>query len=197
MTHSEQLISVLEDVRRQYPAVDLTKPRTFLRNLIFLHNVITASEHMLEVAVKCAHGHLREYYEAHLEEERRHETWLADDLESAGVDVSALTISPEAVAMAGSQYYLIFHVDPAALLGYMAVLECFPLSDEQMALLESAHGKKLCRTLRYHATHDVDHGADLLAVIDKLPAQRFRLVLDNAVQTALYIGSAISKFEVQ
>lgn len=193
MSQSEQLLAVLRDVRGQYPAVDLTKPRAFLRNLVFLHNVITASEHMLEVAAKCAQGHLREYFAAHLEEERRHEAWLADDLESVGVDVSALPISPEAVAMAGSQYYLIFHVDPGALLGYMAVLECFPLSDEQIALLESAHGKKLCRTLRYHATHDVDHGADLLAVIDKLPAQRFQLVLENAVQTALYIGAAAAK----
>ena len=194
MTHSQQLISVLEDVRRQYRALDLSDPRIFLKNLVFLHNVIAASEHLLEVAITRAKGGLLEYYRAHLEEERQHEKWLAQDLESAGIDVATLPISPEAVAMAGSQYYLIYHVDPVALLGYMAVLECFPLSDEHMEALESIHGKALCRTLRFHAVHDVDHGADVLAMIDRLSAKQFQLVLENAVQTALYIGAAASKF---
>lgn len=193
MKHSEQVLQVVRDIRSQYPAVDLTKPTVFIANLVFLHNVIAASEHLLEVAITRAKWGLLDYYRTHLEEERQHETWLAEDLESVGVDIAALPVSPEAVAMAGSQYYLIYHVDPVALLGYMMVLECFPLTGEQMALLESAHGERLCRTLRYHATHDVDHGADVLDMIDRLSAKQFRLVLENAAQTAFYIGSALSK----
>lgn len=194
MRPSEQLIAVLTDVRRQYPPVDIAQPAVFLRNLVFLHNVIVASEHLLEVAITRAKGDLLDYYRVHLEEERQHEKWLADDLKSVGVKVGSLPISPEAVAMAGSQYYLIYHVDPVALLGYMAVLECFPLADEQMQTLEEIHGKTLCRTIRYHATHDKEHGADVLKMVDSLTSEHFRLVLDNAVQTALYIGAAVSKF---
>ena len=194
MRRSEQLLNAVQDVRRDYCTVNLNEPLTFLRNLVFLHNVIAASENLLEIAITRAEGSLRDYYAAHLEEERQHEKWLADDLKSAGIDVATLPISPEAVAMAGSQYYLIYHVDPAALLGYMAVLECFPLSAEHMDALEAVHGKDICRTLRYHAKNDVDHGADVLAMIDRLPENCFRLVLENAVQTAFYIGAAASKF---
>ena len=95
--------------------------------------------------------------------------------------------------MAGSQYYLIYHVDPAALLGYMAALECFPMPLEQVEALERAHGADLCRTLRYHAAHDIEHGSGVLEQIDKLDARRFQIAMDSAMQTAAFIGSAISK----
>lgn len=194
MKNSDRLISVVKDVFSGYPALDMSKRDVFLKNLIFMHSVMVASESLLRVAVLHSEGGLRAYFESHLEEERGHESWLADDLENAGINVAELPISPEAVAMAGSQYYLIHHVDAAALLGYMAVLECFPASEEAIDAVEAAHGEKLCRTLRYHAIHDPQHGHHLLQVIDDLPPNRFRLVLENAVQTALYIGAAASKF---
>lgn len=193
----DQLIQTLREVRASYPTVDLSRRDVFLRNLTFIHNVISASENLLRVARDCSHGHLAAYFDEHLAEERQHENWLAADLAHADIDVKALPISPEAVAMAGSQYYLIHHVDPAALLGYMAVLECFPLDAAALGKLEEIHGKQLCRTLRYHAEHDIEHGADVLDQIDMLSEKQFQLVMQNAVQTALYIGSAISKFGVQ
>lgn len=193
----DQLLRALRDVRATYPAIDLSRRDVFLRNLIFVHNVITASESLLRAACDRSIGDLKAYFAEHLREEASHERWLAADLASAGLDVKALPISPEAVAMAGSQYYLIHHVDPVALLGYMAVLECFPIDAEALETLEEIHGKQLCRTLRYHAEHDVLHGADVLDEIDLLEEKQFQLVMQNAVQTALYIGSAISKFGVQ
>ena len=193
----DQLLQAVREVRATYPAIDLSRRDVFLRNLTFVHNVITASENLLRVARDCSTGHLAAYFDEHLEEELRHETWLANDLASAGVHVHTLPISPEAVAMAGAQYYLIYHVDPVALLGYMAVLECFPIDVEALEALEEIHGKQLCRTLRYHAEHDIDHGSDVLDEVDRLSEKQFQLVMQNAVQTALYIGSAISKFGVQ
>lgn len=187
------LITALSDARKQWPAVDLLDRETFIRNLVFVHNVITATPQLLYAAMMHSGGDLSAYFEAHLEEERDHARWLAADLESAGIDVRALPVSPDAVAMAGSQYYLIYHVDPAALLGYMAVLECFPTPLDQIRRLEEAHGVDLCRTLRYHATHDIEHGSDVLDQIDRLDARRFRIAMDSAMQTAAFIGSAISK----
>lgn len=197
MKHSEQLIHVIRDIMAQWPVVDLKNRHTFVNNLIFMHRIIIASEALLEEAVEHAGGELRDYLAAHLEEERRHDEWLAEDLASAGVDVSACQFQSEAVAAAGTQYYLIRHVDPHALLGYMAVLECFPMPFKRLAELEEVHGKALCRTLRHHSVHDVSHSADLLAQVDSLNDRQFALALQNAVQTAIYIGSAISKFEVQ
>lgn len=193
----DQLLQAVREVRAMYPQIDLSRRDVFLRNLTFVHNVITASEGLLRAACDRSIGGLKAYFAEHLKEEAGHERWLRRDLLSADVDVSALPISPEAVAMAGSQYYLIHHVDPAALLGYMAVLECFPIDGEALDALERMHGKTLCRTLRYHAEHDIEHGADVLDEVDRLSEKQFQLVMQNAVQSAFYIGSAISKFGVQ
>jgi hypothetical protein len=187
------LMKALCEARARYPRIDLLDRETFIRNLVFVHNIITATPQLLSAAMMHSAGDLSAYFEAHLEEERDHARWLAEDLGSEGIDVFTLPVSPEAVAMAGSQYYLIYHVDPAALLGYMAVLECFPMPEEQVRRLEEAHGADLCRTLRYHAVHDIDHGSDVLTQIDKLDARRFRIAMDSAMQTAAFIGSAISK----
>lgn len=195
MRQSEQLLQAIRGVMNQWPLPDLGDQATFIRNLVFLHRVILASESLLEFAVPRADGELRDYYADHLEEERRHDEWLALDLESVGVDVDAEPYPIEAVAAAGSQYYLVGHVDPCALLGYMAVLECFPMPVERLEQLEGIYGLPLCRTLRHHAMHDISHSADLLEQVDSLNEKQFQLVVQNAVQTALFIGSAISKFQ--
>lgn len=195
MRQSEQLLQAIRGVMNQWPLPDLGDQDTFIRNLVFLHRVILASESLLEFAVPRADGALRDYYADHLEEERRHDEWLALDLESVGVDVGAEPYPIEAVAAAGSQYYLVGHVDACALLGYMAVLECFPMPVDRLEELEGIHGLPLCRTLRHHAMHDIAHSADLLEQVDSLNEKQFQLVVQNAVQTALFIGSAISKFQ--
>jgi hypothetical protein len=187
------LIKALTEARGRYPRIDLLDRETFIRNLVFVHNVITATPQLLCAAMMHSAGDLSAYFEAHLEEERDHAQWLADDLASAGVDVHALPISLDAMSMAGSQYYLIYHVDPAALLGYMAALECFPTPEDQVRRLEETHGVDLCRTLRHHATHDIDHGSDVLTQIDKLDARRFQIAMSSAIQTSAFIASAILK----
>lgn len=194
MTNSEQLMQVLRTYVTQYPEIDMAQPAVFARYLAFIHDVIVASEHILEGAAERSTGELRRFFSEHLEEERGHAEWLEEDLASASIDLAARLVVTEAVAMAGSQYYLIQHIDPVAVLGYMAVLECFPMSKEQVEKLEAIHGEKLCRTLRYHATHDVQHGADVLKMINAIPNERLGIVLQNAAQTALYFISAASKF---
>lgn len=197
MKNSERLVESVRTVMNRWPIVDLGDRLTFLRNLLFMHRIIVASESLLEVASKNASGAIRTYYLNHLEEERRHDEWLAEDLLSADIDVRSCPYDCLAVATAGAQYYLIHHVDPAALLGYMAVLECFPMPIDRLEWLESIHGTRLCRTLRHHAVHDVSHAVDLLAAIDSVDARRFELISQNAVQTAANIGAAIATFEVQ
>lgn len=184
----------LIDLVGMAPTPDLSERSTFLRNLAFVYQLIIASEDLLREAESKSTASLQAYFSEHLREEAHHAEWLADDLASADIDVRALPISPEAVAMAGSQHYLIRYVDPAALLGYMVVLECFPTPIERVDALERLHGKRLCRTLRYHAVHDKSHGAELRMQIDRLSDWQQELVKQNAVQTMLYLRAAAAKF---
>lgn len=153
---------------------------------------MTASERLLKEAAEEATGRLKEYYVSHLEEEREHELWLADDLKSIGVNVKEIPPIRLATEMAGSQYYLIKHGNPASLLGYMAVLEGFPMPMEIVEALEKLHGKKLLRTARFHAEHDQEHKIELFEVIDEIADTD---ILRNAIQTQLYINDFVTHLE--
>ena len=197
MKFSQHLIGTIRKVRKTYPLLNLTDRDVFVRNLVFVYHVIKGSENLLRVASERseAGSSLHQYLVEHLSEEREHEAWLAADLETAGIDVTRTIVPRIAVEMVGSQYYLIFHVDPAALLGYMAVLECFPTPIADIEALEAVHGTNLLRTSRYHAEHDLDHGAVLLSVIDQIPEGRQQIVLESAIQAAVYLGAALSQIQ--
>lgn len=135
-------------------------------NLSFIYRLIVASAPLLVFAESRSKGALREYFAKHLTEETGHDEMLKKDLGELGVEQI-----PEyfcAAEIAGSQYYLIAHKDPAMLLGYMAVLEATPFPEEFIAQLEAHHGVALT-ALRHHAKHDPEHFAELCEVIDSLP----------------------------
>jgi len=180
--------TVIEEVKRisaKGKRLNLSDKSVLITNLVFMQQVIKASERLLVEAAQEATGRLKEYYVSHLEEEREHEKWLSDDLKSEGIDVDKFPIMRLASEMAGSQYYLIKHDDPACLLGYMAVLEGFPFPLDQLESLERLHGKSLCKTLRFHAENDLEHRKELFRVIDEVASQA---ILNSAIQTALYIN---------
>lgn len=156
-----------------------------IANLAFTQQVISASEGLMEEAISRSSGPLKAYFVEHLEEERGHARWLADDLKTAGIDMSKMPLIRRAVEMAGSQYYLIKHVSPVSLLGYMAVLEGFPIALGTVNALEAAHGTDLLRTLRYHAEHDLDHRKALFSMIDQHPCEE---IMQSAMLTANYIN---------
>ncbi|MEB0057317.1 hypothetical protein QN413_10925 [Variovorax sp. LG9.2] len=161
-----------------------------------MYHTIRASEDLLKCAIEKAipGTELHAYLEEHLEEERQHEKWLAEDLLSVGFDVHLTSIPREAVQMAGSMFYLVRLVHPRALLGYMAVLEFFPMPLEAVEILEEIHGKSLLRCLRYHAEHDIDHAHDLAGMLDRLLEEEQELVFSSAIETALYQQAAVAGF---
>lgn len=123
-----------------------------------------ASESLLgEAIARSEPGHLRDYFNRHLDEEQGHVGWLLEDLEG-----EELPPHPLPAAMAGTQYYLINHVHPMSLLGYMLALET-PTPISKVEEWEAAYGEKLCRTVRYHAVHDQAHHQDLLMLIHEQP----------------------------
>lgn len=170
---------------------------TFIRNCAFVLHMIKASEGLIENAIESLSRSENEYdrivfdyYLTHLEEEKGHYHWLLNDLESENI-----AFDWSAAEIAGAQYYLINHIHPTALLGYMIVLECFPVPIHIIEELEIAHGKKLLSTARYHAIHDQDHGKDVLELVEKAPQELKQWIYENAINTAHKIGIAQEKFE--
>jgi len=169
-----------------------TNREACVSNLVFMYHCMRASENLLELAIEHSEGGLKDYFVEHLSEETGHAEWLARDLASAGIDA---TSPPRlAVEMVGSMYYLVQHLDAAVLLGYMVLMECFPMSLERVAEMEALHGVELFKTLRYHAEHDVEHGIDVLAQIDALPERQQQLVWECATQAARYFAEATHSF---
>ena len=171
------------------PMKDFSRLDVLIDHLLFNHGVMLASENLLEKAIqKSVEGLVRSYYIQHLSEERSHDKWLTEDLATVGVSPQAIHWG--AARLVGTQLYLIEYVSPVALLGYMAILECRPFPLEYIEKLEAIHGPALLRCMRFHAIHDVDHGADLLDVIEKLNAGAKALVLQNAAHTAWLLGDS-------
>lgn len=177
---------------------DLRDHATLIDGLAFMLQLMLASEQLVDLAAMRAGQmgctQLRDYLLAHAEEERGHAAWLVRDLDSSGAAWRDKPLSPHAIEAAGSQYYLIMHAHPAALLGYMAVLECQPMPLEHVSELEQLHGVELLRTLRFHAVHDIDHGRDVQRALDDLPADLHELVTNNALNTARHIAAAARDF---
>lgn len=188
--YSARLMMDMVEIRRKMPCIDLLNPDVLIRNLLHVYHVIRASENLIAVALMLSGSlRLKEFLQAKLEEEKSHAEWLCNDLTTAGIDTTQIPHS--AAALAGAQYYMIYHVSPVCLLGYMAALECFPTPLDHLELLERYHGKNILRTVRYHAEHDVGHGTELLDFCNQLPEDEQALVTQAAVQATELLRNSI------
>lgn len=191
------ILAQIAEVRASYRPINLMDPAVIRRNMAFVAQIMVASEGLLRAGIarlapsadvfdSALHG----YYAEHLVEELGHYEWMQEDM--AGEEAA---FHWGAAELAGMQYYLVEHVHPAALLGYMLVLECFPMPLEVVEHLEAAHGAKLMRTLRYHAVHDQDHGRDVLAMVARASDELKNWIYQNAIQTAHRLGRAQEQME--
>jgi Iron-containing redox enzyme len=195
---SDVLLKHINDVKQASYTIDTGRRSVLIANLIFLHDAVVASEQLLIEAAEAIdllsqssfHTRLATYYRSHLDEERDHVKWVREDLKSVGVNVPAELPGNLAMAMAGSQYYLLKHAHPAALLGYMAVLEGDPTPLETIDFLEQAYGKQLLRFARIHATKDLEHRKDLFEVIDNAPTSLRRLIAYSTDNTLDFMIAA-------
>ncbi len=150
--------------------------------LVLWHGMIRASVPLLETASATARElpddpvavRLAGYFAHHVPEERDHDEWLLSDLAALGIsrdEVLRRVPSPTVAALVGSQYYWVQHVHPVGLIGYIALLEGYPTTRQDVDHLQSASGlgPEAFRTLRLHADLDVHHGAELDDLVDSLP----------------------------
>jgi hypothetical protein len=155
----------------------------YLEYLVAIHGVVRASVPLMEAALDRARvlapddavaAAMVEYLSQHIPEERGHDEWILQDMEAAGGSrQQALRRLPSlsTTRAVGAQYYWIRHVHPAALAGFIAVLEGRPPSVPDLDRLVRVTGlpRGAFRTLYSHARLDIRHREDLDAVLDRLP----------------------------
>ncbi len=180
----------------------------FLEYLIALHCIIRASEPLLQAACDESRRRLQlgdrtcaglaEYFGLHKEEEHDHAEWLLQDIEAMGLsrDVALLRQpSMEIAALAGSQYYWIYHYHPGFLLGYLAVLEGYPLDQKQIDFFKQQTGypEPVFRTLRKHADLDPAHGDELYRFLEQsqLDDRVFEGLSTSSLATCSYLSQIL------
>ena len=154
-------------------------------SLAFWYQVIIASENLLDEAAFLLEPsgwelELRDFYLKHLEDERHHAKWQREDLGD-----HPIVLDFRAAGIAGMAMYLVRHVHPVALLGYMQALEGKPIPMELVEAVEREHGKQAGRTLRIHAKDDPKHIVELLAF--PVPDKWRPLVENTRLQTLKHI----------
>lgn len=175
--------------------------------LFRIHSIIRASVPVMEAArdraaALAAHdpacAALTAYLAQHVPEERHHDDWLLDDLEVLGVSrasVWARQPSPTVAALVGAQYYWIQHHHPVAVLGYIAVLEGTPPTEELVHDVMTATGlpEDAFRTFIKHARLDPHHRDDLNAALDAMPLtdEQESLVTVNAIETQHWLARSL------
>jgi hypothetical protein len=118
---------------------------------------------------------LHRYYEHHIAEELGHDEWLRDDIallrESVPSSVWPKVHESFVATVVGPQYYWIEHRHPAALLGYIVVLESNAPSPRLADWIVDATGlpRATLRTVHEHAAADPGHTDDVFRLIDSLP----------------------------
>jgi hypothetical protein len=193
---ADTLMRRIRDVKRTSVTINPDRIEVVIANLTVLHDAVVASEQLLiDAAIETEslprsafHDNLAWYYRSHLEEERGHLTWLREDLKSVGVVPDGH--DRLAMAMVGTQYYLLKHAHPASLLGYLAVTEGDPTPIEAVEMQERLHGEKLLRFVRFHAIKDLEHRKELFELINLAPAQLHDNITFSAENVLEYLIQA-------
>ena len=115
------------------------------------------------------------YLAKHVVEERGHCEWVLDDMAALGFERTAEAKRPlsfRAASLLGCGYAWSFEVHPAAILGFLAVLEGDPLTVELLegAIARSGLPKEGFGFYLDHARIDPQHSADIHAAIDEAVA---------------------------
>lgn len=153
--------------------------------LAVIYQFVIASEPLLREAIVLLsdegfEGELKAFYAKHLEDEKGHAKWAREDLGDHPINLHF-----GAAQLAGMAYYLIRHVHPVALMGYMMALEGHPIDMRLVEAIEQEHGKQAARTLRHHAEEDPKHIEELKAF--PVPDEWKLLVESTRVQTRMLV----------
>lgn len=138
---------------------------------------------------------LEDYFVAKVFDEKGHDVLLLQDLERIGKRAAAESAptDQDIAAMVGSQFYLAQFEHPAAYLGFIAVLEAFPPTSDQIEAWGRAAGlpSEALSCALLHAKADMGHREDLRTILALAPESLRPLVQRNALQCVEHQRQAI------
>jgi hypothetical protein len=150
--------------------------------LVQLHRVMGGGLHLMRIARDRALALTEDpvsrimapYLDQHILEEKDHDDWLLDDIQTLGIspaEVAATPPVPAVVSLLGAQYFWALHIHPVAVFGYLIVLEGYPpLTDQLEAIRKRTRLPSTAfRCLIAHADNDPHHIADLNRTLDSMP----------------------------
>ncbi len=171
----------LEEIPKMHAMIhhglSLAEYRAFLHDLY--HIVWHFCPIMAAAASRCDDRYRDVRYELYerLEEEKGHETWVLEDIEALGGDVTSAKANPPSVpvqAMIAYNYHGAERVHPCSVLGMLYMLEVVSsvyagrVSDSIAAAIGRDVDRGGFKFLSSHATMDVDHLAKLNLLIKKV-----------------------------
>lgn len=130
---------------------------------------------------------LHKRFLGHTGEENAHELLALRDLQKLGYDIKDFPEFAQTKTMYEIQYHKIEHYDPAAVMGYILVLETVAANDLKWLneKLTALYGKDCAKFIRVHAEEDPDHVEKALKVIEGLKKDRLPAIDMNIEQSAL------------
>lgn len=160
------------DLRERYPEL-----------LFHIHCVVRATVPAMEAARRRADemaafdpvaAGVARYLAQHIPEELHHDEWLLDDMIALGAQKDAVLAripSATAAALVGTLYYWALHAHPVAWMGYAAVTEGHPPSDQFLVDTMKRTGipPEGFRTYLKHARLDPHHAREMDEALDALP----------------------------
>jgi pyrroloquinoline quinone (PQQ) biosynthesis protein C len=182
-------------------------PELYRDYLVAAHGILCATIPLLQTARRealardgAAQRMLASYLEKHIEEETGEDEWALRDLEVLGVERStalAHVPSPNVARLVGAQYYWVLHVDPIAVLGYLAALERDPPSSDfiEELIRRTGHDRAAFRTLIAHAERDPEHADELDELLDhiELTGTQWELVSLSALSTVHMLARVLGE----
>lgn len=181
--------------------------------LLELYSLVSCSVPLMSAAFERASALAEEdplaamtasYLEEHIREESHHDEWLLNDLVAAGMDrASLLRRAPGAnvARLVGAQYCWIRHAHPAALFGYLAMIEGNPPLPQHLQEIQQLTGypPEAFRCLHLHAADDIEHLNELHTTITRLPlsATEVALISTSAFTTMQGLISILDELTAQ
>ena len=151
-----------------------------------------ALERSTQLATECpVAAALVPYWRKHIVEENGHDEWLLEDMRRLGIDVedpSCRPPAPEVAELLGTLHFWILHCHPLAALGYFYFVERNAANEAMVEVMARSAGvdKAALRTFARHAVIDVEHGGELVEVVDGLPLRAYhRDLLEISTATVI------------
>jgi hypothetical protein len=143
---------------------------------------------------------LHDFYGLKIKEESGHDVMLAKDLERLGRSRQELEreLPPASiVSLVGSQYYLITFCHPAVYLGYVGLLEGYPIEGKHLQELVRRSGlpEETWSTYRVHGELDPWHREELEGILDQVPADPGlrSMIITNGLRSGEFYCQALEE----